>query len=110
MTFVIQDLKPTHGLAEQERDGAQISVAGGVHLPDQLILFRRPRGVVHVSQVVLALDVVLVLPDELILIVEFEKQRKELEKLDNDFVVTFLETAVSTCNYSWVRDECLNEK
>lgn len=48
-------------------------MAGGVHLPDLLVILRRPSRVVHVPQVVLALDVVLVLTHELVLIGEFKK-------------------------------------
>lgn len=44
----------------------------------------------HVPQVVLALEVVLVLAGELVLIVELEEQGEELEELDDDLVVAFL--------------------
>lgn len=90
LAFIVQNLKPTHGLPKQQRDGAQVRMARRVHLAHPLVLFRRPRRVVHVAQVVLALHVVLVLPHELVLVVELQEQCKELEELDNDLVVAFL--------------------
>lgn len=43
----------------------------------------------HVMQMILALDVVLMLADVLVLVVQFEEQGKEFQEFDNNFV-TFL--------------------
>lgn len=53
-------------------------MAGRVHLADPLVLLGGARGVVHVPQVVLALDVVPVLAGELVLVVELEQPGEEL--------------------------------
>lgn len=49
---------------------------------------------------ILALDVVLVLADELVFIRKFKEQREELQQLDDDFVMAFLEGGVSAHNSS----------
>lgn len=52
-------------------------MAGAVKLADLLVLFWAARGIVHIAQVVFALDVVLVVTDELVLVRELEENCEE---------------------------------
>lgn len=88
--LAVEDLQPTHGLAEEQGDGAQVRMAGDVQLADLLVLVAGARGVVHVPQVVLAADVVLVVADQLVLVGELEEDGEEPQQLDDDLVVAFL--------------------
>ena len=77
-------------MAEEERHGTQVGVARSVQISDQLVLLRRPSGIMHITQMILALDVVLVIADQLIFVRQLEKDSEEAQKSLNNFFVAFL--------------------
>jgi hypothetical protein len=85
----VQNLQSSDGLAEEERDAAQVSVAWRIELADLLVDFRGAGCVVHVAEMVFAFNVVLVVSDELIFVGDFEDDGEEAEELDDDFAVAF---------------------
>lgn len=62
-----------------------------IHLTHKLVILGRTSRVVHVSQMVLALDIVLMLADELVLIGQLEEECKELQQFYNYLIMAFLE-------------------
>jgi hypothetical protein len=76
-------------------------MAGDVQVGDLLVVLGVPGRVVHVSQMVLALDIVLVVIRELVLIGKLEKDCEEVEQLDDNFLVAFL-LCSSVRSPSWV--------
>lgn len=85
----VQDLQSSNWLPEEQCDTAEVSVSWRVQLADFTIQLRRAGGVVHVAEMILALDIVLVLLDELVFVFEFEDDGKETQKLHYDKIVTF---------------------
>lgn len=85
----VQDLQSSDWLPEKQRDTSEISVSWRVELADLTVQLRRAGGVVHIAEMILALDIVLVLLDELVFVFEFENDGKETQKLHYDKIVTF---------------------
>ena len=77
----VQDLQSGNGLAEEKCDASKISVTWRVKLADLRVELRRASSVVHVSEMIFSLDVVLVVFDQLIFIGEFEDDGKEAKEL-----------------------------
>lgn len=86
----VENLQGRDGLPEQQRQRAQVRVPGNVELGQALVLLGAARRVVHVAQVVLALDVVLVVPDQLVLVGELEQDGEQAQELDYYLFVAFL--------------------
>ena len=63
LTLCVQDLECSYRLSEQKSNCSQICVAGTVELADLLVIFSAAGCIVHIAQMVLALDVVLVVAD-----------------------------------------------
>lgn len=90
LTLRVEDLQCCHRLTEQECQGAQVCVSGDVQGAKLLVFFLATGGVVHITEVVFSLDIVLVGANELVFVREFEEDCEEAEELDYDFIVTFL--------------------
>lgn len=86
----VEDLQGGNRLTEQEGQRAKVCVSGDVQGAKLLVLLLASGGVVHVAEVVFALDVVLVGADELVFVGKFEEDCEEAEEFDYDFVVAFL--------------------
>lgn len=86
----IEDLESRYRLAEEEGYGAQVCVPGAVELADLLVLFGAAGGIMHVPQVVFALDIVLVVADELVFVGKLQQDGEEAEELFDNFGVAFL--------------------
>lgn len=65
-------------------------MTGTVKLADLLVIFGVTGRIMHIAQMVLALDIVLVVADQLIFIRQFKQDCEEAQKLLNDFGVAFL--------------------
>lgn len=90
LSLGVEDLEGGDGLAEEEGEGAEVSVPGDVQVGDLLVVLEIACCVVHVPQVVFALDVVQVVLDKLLLVGELEQDCEEAEELYYDFLVAFL--------------------
>lgn len=94
ITLVVEDLQPTDRLAEKQRDGTKIGMARGIELTDELVLFKGSGSVVHVSKMILALYIVLVISHELVLVRKLKEDSEELQQFDDHLVVAFLKTCL----------------
>jgi len=72
----VQDLQGGNRLAEQKCDTSKIGMAWRVKLANLCVEFRRTSSVVHVSEMILSLDVVLVVFDQLVFVGEFKDDGK----------------------------------
>lgn len=68
----VQDLQRCYRLAEQQRYGTEVRVAGPVQVAYLLVLFGAARCIVHVPKVVFPLHVIQVVPDQLVLVGELQ--------------------------------------
>lgn len=73
LPFGVDYLQRSNGLSEKQCHRTQVSVAGRIEVADLLVLFGVARFVVHVPQMILAFDVVLVVADQLIFIWKFQE-------------------------------------
>jgi hypothetical protein len=90
LSFGVENLKGSYRLSEKQSHSSQVSVAGTIQLADLLVLLGAASCVVHVAQVVLTLDVVLVVFDQLILIRKLKENGEEAEQLLYYFSMAFL--------------------
>lgn len=86
----IEDLQSSHGLSETQCNSPQARVPWAGQVADLLVLFATARSIVHVTQMVLAPNVVLVIANQLVFIREFEEDGEETKQLFYYFNVAFL--------------------
>ena len=84
----VEDLECGYRLAEEQSHATKIGVAGTVKLSHFLVLFRSTRGVVHITEMILAAVIVKVILDELFFIGQLKQQSEEAQQLHHDLRVT----------------------
>lgn len=86
----VKNLQSCNGLAEKQSDCSQVGVAGTVQIADSSVLLCTAGCVVHVAEMVLTFDVVLMVADELVFVWEVKEDGEETEEFFNYFGVAFL--------------------
>jgi hypothetical protein len=87
LTLRVLDLQRRDRLSVQKGYRPKVCMARRVKISNSMILFDTPGGVMHVPHMILALDVILMLTDELVFVWELQDDGEELEELDYDFLM-----------------------
>lgn len=94
LAFGVENLQCGNWLAEEKRDGSQVCMTRAIQIAYVFVDFLATRGVVHVTEVVFAFDVVLMVMGELVFVWELEENGEETEEFLDYFRVAFLRRLV----------------